>query len=56
MVNVQMTEQQIEIKRAALRYIFDEIEDDMVFEEFIGSTRWEAVELSDSLPQKRIGK
>jgi hypothetical protein len=56
MVNVQMTEQQLEIVRAALQYIFDEIEDDMVFEEVIGSTRWEAEELSDNLPQKRTRK
>lgn len=56
MVNVQMTEQQLRIVRAALRYIFDEIEDDMIFEDVIGSTRWEAEELLDILPQKRVAK
>lgn len=56
MVNIELSEQQLKIIRSALRFIFDEIEDDMEFERLIGSTRWEAEELLHSLPRKGTRK
>lgn len=51
MVSIQLNEQENKILRSALRYIFDEIEDDMEFERLIGATRWEAEELLMKLPK-----
>jgi len=52
MVSIQLSEQEIEIMRSALRYIFDEIEDDLAFERLIGSTRWAAEDLLQKLPRE----
>ena len=52
MAPVELTENQLRTLRAALAYIFDEIEDDAEFEELIGVTRWEVEELRRYLAVK----
>jgi hypothetical protein len=52
MVKVEMTDQEVRVVRAALRYIFDEIEDDMMFEKLFGATRWDVEAILERLPEE----